>query len=76
MGNCTQPTQSSDVETANIPMGSFVKNSVLRRTQLQAAKNLSSGHYINVYIYSKCDGLTVNDDSYPTISPSDSTRSM
>ena len=37
MGNCTQPSSSSDVEQATIPTGSFAKNSVLRRTQRDQA---------------------------------------
>ena len=56
MGNCTQPTQNSDTENATIPMGSMLKNSILRRSQ--AAQNqLSSDMYVNVFIYSKLEGL-------------------
>lgn len=57
MGNCTQPTQSTDVEQANIPMGSFAKNSFLRRSQAKNVNNLESNVLINVFIYSKCEGL-------------------
>ena len=45
-------------------MGSFVKNSFLRRSQQQGAPNdLSSGMYVKVHIYSKCEGLTKLLDS-------------
>ena len=59
MGNCTQPSSSSDAEQATIPLGSFAKNSFLRRSQAhQLQKNeLSSGMMISMYIYAKCEGL-------------------
>ena len=45
-------------------MGSFVKNSFLRRSQQQSAPNdLSSGMYLKLHIYSKCEGLTKLLDS-------------
>ena len=59
MGNCTQPSQSSDAEQCTIPMGSFAKNSFLKRSQSEQAKNdLSSGMFVNVFIYSKIEGLS------------------
>ena len=60
MGNCTQPTSANDAEQATIPMGSFVKNSFLRRSQQQNANsnNLASNMPLKIFIYSKCKGLT------------------
>ena len=76
MGNCTQPSQSSDTENPTIPQVSFAKNSFLRRSQLQASNNLDSNMTVIVYIYSKCEGLpksltgsggqSVSDSSTPS----------
>lgn len=62
MGNCTQPTQNTDAEQATIPMGSFAKNSFLRRSQSQSSHNndLNSGMLLNVFIYAKCEGLSAH----------------
>ena len=59
MGNCTQPGQSGDAMSAAIPQGSLlIKNSVISKSQSgQANNDLSIGMFVNVYLYSKCDGL-------------------